>query len=194
MAHVATEIFFGARSRLSLVPVVLAALAGVASTALHARELGWQNVPTACLFALLSAVTLFDARFMIVTDAQCIALGAMGLVDFLITDPSSVILRLAASIASFAGMKLLSDVHLAFRGVRGLGLGDAKLLAAGAMWIGFEGVPTAILWAVVSGLLSTMILARQGERISRHTAIPFGPHLSAGIWLVWTLGPLVISG
>jgi prepilin signal peptidase PulO-like enzyme (type II secretory pathway) len=96
-------------------------------------------------------------------------------------------------ISAGAGLVLiiLADrAYRAWRGFSGIGLGDAKLLAASGAWLGAEALPTVLLWSC-SAALAVMALAHAlGRRIGAHTAIPFGSFLAFGTWLVWCLGPL----
>jgi leader peptidase (prepilin peptidase)/N-methyltransferase len=91
------------------------------------------------------------------------------------------------------GWGLLAGIALLYeraRGVAGLGLGDAKLLAAGAAWVGGEGIPTLLLVGAVTALLFAGLGRVFGREIDRMTRLPFGPFLAVGIWCVWLLGPL----
>ncbi len=63
------------------------------------------------------------------------------------------------------------------RGRVGLGLGDAKLLAAGGAWLGVALLPDVLLVSALAGLCWAV-----GRRRSR---IAFGPFLAGGIWVVW---------
>ncbi len=71
-----------------------------------------------------------------------------------------------------------------------MGEGDGKLLAIGGLWNGLGGLPTCLIWAGLSALVSALIMLRQNCAITGQSAIPFGPHLCLGIWLVWVFGQL----
>lgn len=72
-----------------------------------------------------------------------------------------------------------------------MGQGDAKLVAALGAWVGWQGLPTVMLYAAIGGLIVAAVLAARGESVSRERALPFGPYLCAGGWLVWLYGPLI---
>ncbi|WP_143280217.1 prepilin peptidase [Bordetella bronchiseptica] len=82
-----------------------------------------------------------------------------------------------------AGYALLAGVAWAFRrrtGRDGLGLGDAKLLAALGAWLGWQALPALLLaaglWGVAAGLLA---------RWRRRAALqPLGPGLAFGAALI----------
>lgn len=72
------------------------------------------------------------------------------------------------------------------RGSPGIGLGDAKLLAASGTWLGLYALPTVLLIASSAGLIVVLLNSKFGSAaVTRKTAIPFGPFLSLGIWAVW---------
>jgi leader peptidase (prepilin peptidase)/N-methyltransferase len=88
---------------------------------------------------------------------------------------------------------LLAGVGWAYRYVRGragLGLGDAKLLAASGAWLGAGALPTVLLWATGSALVWVLAAARRNAELSGASRLPFGPFLAFGTWLVWLYGPL----
>ena len=75
---------------------------------------------------------------------------------------------------------------LKIRGKPGIGLGDAKLLAASGSWLGVYNLPAVLLIASSAGLIAALIgFNVKGEKLSRTTAIPFGPYISLGTWAVW---------
>jgi leader peptidase (prepilin peptidase)/N-methyltransferase len=73
-------------------------------------------------------------------------------------------------------------VYVAWRGREGLGLGDAKLLAALGAWLGVAGLAPVILIAAASALFFALC---SGLRRAQD-AIAFGPWLAlAGGGLIW---------
>lgn len=91
----------------------------------------------------------------------------------------------AAGYLLFAG---LASAYRRLRGKDGLGLGDAKLLAAGGAWLGWQALPWVILIGAGVALLAVLVFAR--GPVARDTAIAFGPWLALGIWLMRLVGPL----
>ncbi len=76
-------------------------------------------------------------------------------------------------------------------GREGIGLGDAKLLAAGGAWAGLLALPVILLIASASALLVVAVMAGLGKSVDRQLALPFGPMLALAIWTVWCLPFLV---
>jgi leader peptidase (prepilin peptidase)/N-methyltransferase len=102
--------------------------------------------------------------------------------------------HLAGSVAGYGFLALFAWGFRRLRGVEGLGLGDAKLMAAAGAWLGWQALPSVLVIGCLGGLvwwLVARIIARGGERDPR---IPFGAPLCAAIWLVWLYGPLQLGG
>lgn len=86
------------------------------------------------------------------------------------------------------GYSVIAGLALYWRrrfGREGIGLGDAKLLAAGGAWIGLFGVPLILLFASGGALLLVGIMALFKQSVGQQTVIPFGPALALAIWAVW---------
>ena len=65
-------------------------------------------------------------------------------------------------------------------GQEALGLGDVKLMTGAAAWLGLKGTVTAITVGSALGTGVCLTLIFMGK-VTRKSAIPFGPFLSAGI-------------
>jgi leader peptidase (prepilin peptidase)/N-methyltransferase len=93
-----------------------------------------------------------------------------------------------------AGFAVLGAISLLYRRLRhreGLGLGDAKLLAALGAWVSWQGLPTVLLWGSMLGLVFALVRSAMGRGLQWSDRIPFGVFLGAGGWLVWLYGPLM---
>jgi len=74
------------------------------------------------------------------------------------------------------------------KGVEGVGLGDAKLLAAGAAWCGPMAIPLLLLMASGSGLAWVLVAWMTGRLPGDDLGqmrLPFGPFLSLAILGKW---------
>ena len=71
------------------------------------------------------------------------------------------------------------------RGYEGIGLGDAKLLAAGGAWVGVFGLPVVLLIGSGVGIMSALTVSQKARSGDDQRAIPFGPSLCFAIWAVW---------
>ena len=76
-------------------------------------------------------------------------------------------------------------------GQDGIGMGDAKLLAAAGAWLGPLLLPFVTLIASGCGLIIicfTHLLG--GGALTKKTRIAFGPFIAFGLWSMWLLPPV----
>lgn len=152
---------------------------------------GWVLAATCGLGWTLLALSVIDWRAFLLPDSLTVPLAGAGL---LVTYGVARDLLLDHVLAAGAG--LLGTIALAFayrhlRGREGLGLGDAKLLAALGAWLGLEGLPAVLLYGALLGLAYVLATALRGRPTALDDKIPLGTFLAAGGWLVWLYGPLV---
>ena len=154
---------------------------------------------TSCLLGgVLLAIALIDARHMIIPDILSLPLIPAGLISaYFLTDnpePHLVLLHhVIASAIAGGGFYLIRTFYREIRGREGLGLGDVKLILATGAWTGLLGVSYVILLACILAI-SYFSIAQltAGEKLTRHSAIPFGTFLAPSMWLVWVF--LQMSG
>lgn len=101
--------------------------------------------------------------------------------------------QLIGAIVGYVAMMLVARLYHRYRGRQGLGEGDAHLFGALGAWVGWQGLPSILVYAGVSGLLTVALGMRRERPIGWTTRIPFGPHLCLGGWLVWLYGPLYLE-
>jgi leader peptidase (prepilin peptidase)/N-methyltransferase len=107
-------------------------------------------------------------------------------------------LRGAISAAATAmALLLLRWIYSLVRRRQGLGLGDVKLAAAIAAWLGARQMCVVFFLAVVTGALTALVVfALRGHKRSRSEgplAVPFGTFLAlAGIYCSFLGGPTLI--
>jgi leader peptidase (prepilin peptidase)/N-methyltransferase len=144
------------------------------------------SIVLAGLLILLSAVDLKTYRL---PDQLVGALSIAGVAVCLAFNPETVTQNILAAVV--IGLLIVAGNQLYFRarGRDGIGMGDAKLLAAGTVWVGAVGSVSVVLWACLTGLAHCLSVAAFKRKLSGMIRIPFGPHLALGIWLVWLFGP-----
>lgn len=190
LAPLLRDILFGRREGRALTPA--AWMAGFAFLALLAQssDVGLFLIPSLVLLPALGLIALYDARYFVIPDGPVLFLGLSGIATFLIGAPQEAASRLAAGAVGYASMRIVALAYEAFRGAPGVGEGDAKLYALAGIWLGFAGLPSSLIYAVFSALISAVVALRQGTLDDARQPIPFGPHLALGLWLVWVFGPL----
>jgi leader peptidase (prepilin peptidase)/N-methyltransferase len=176
-----------------LTPAFYSAVAAGLYLFAHWPQLGGFVAPSAALLAALILIALFDAVYFVIPDGPVWFLAATGLGVSLLADPAGTPERLAAAAAGYASLRAVAWGYERWRGVAGVGEGDARLFAIAGLWVGFRGLPGCMIFAVVSALLSAAILMRAGGLRDARDAMPFGPHLALGLWLVWAVGPVELG-
>jgi leader peptidase (prepilin peptidase)/N-methyltransferase len=123
---------------------------------------------------VLVAITLTDLELRVIPNKIVLA-GALAAIAILAaTDPSSLGER---AIAAAAGGGVLLLVVLAYP--RGMGMGDAKLVAMMGVYLGREVAPAVLVGLLVGAVVGVVLIARHGQQ-ARKQAIPFGPFLALG--------------
>lgn len=145
------------------------------------------------VFALLSAplagcllaIAVIDARHFWIPDALSLPLVVVGLglaaAGWRVALPDALI----GAAAGYLALWSVARLYQAMRGREGLGLGDAKLMAAGGALLGWTALPLLLLLASFCALMGVLAMRILGRRADAATAIPFGPFLAFGIWLLW---------
>lgn len=146
-------------------------------------------LPSVLLGWILLTAGEIDRRQMILPDALTLPLIPLGLLTIWLAAPAALADAAIGATAGAASLWGVRAVYSRLRGREGLGLGDVKLFAAAGAWVGWMGLPSVLVWAGVLGLAAALTagLAKGGLRGS--DALPFGPFLAAGLWLVWSFGP-----
>jgi leader peptidase (prepilin peptidase)/N-methyltransferase len=124
--------------------------------------------------AILAVITLTDLDKRIIPNKALIVGAVICLAIAIPTDPGGVPERL---IAAAAGGGLFFLIVLA--APRGMGLGDAKLVATMGLFLG-RAVAPAILAGLLAGSIVGLALIASRGTDARKMTIPFGPFLALG--------------
>jgi leader peptidase (prepilin peptidase)/N-methyltransferase len=171
--------------------IELAALgvAALAAIALPASEYpGSAPLWVSCALGWwMLALGWIDAASLRLPDALTLPLILAGLAEALWLEPASVFDRAEAAALAAASLYTLAFVYRRLRKREGLGLGDAKLLAAGGAWLGIGALPWVMIASALLALGYALIEQLRGRKLTAATRIPFGPFLAAAIWIAWLL-------
>lgn len=176
-----------------LYPAIEAAAAAVAAWAaavLPAGPLLWAGCG---LGWTLLALAVIDFRQMLLPDRLTLPLIAAGVAVQLALASASAIDHVIGAAAGFGALWAIARLYRRFRGRDGLGLGDAKLAAAGGAWVSWAGLPSVVFLAAMIGLAVAAARAGLGRPMAADQQLPFGPPLCLAIWTVWLHGPLVLG-
>jgi leader peptidase (prepilin peptidase) / N-methyltransferase len=170
-------------------PMVEIAAIGIAAWSVSVLS-GWW-LWASCIFGwMLLAIAVADVRYQLLPDFVTLPLLAGGLASSAMFVPEELVSRLAGAGAGFGAILLVRQTYWMLRQREGIGLGDAKLLAAAGAWITWEGLPSAMLIATLSALVSALFCRGDEGSISLSDRVPFGAFLCLGAWIVWLYGPL----
>lgn len=139
------------------------------------------------LWALLTVAAVIDLRTLRIPDGLNAFIVLVGIVRILTAQPQTAV---SAAIGAALGYGLIWGVnalHRARRGHDGIGMGDAKLLAAGGIWVGWFGVPFVVLIAASAALVAVAVIRLAGRPMPQTAKIAFGPFLALGIGAVHAL-------
>jgi leader peptidase (prepilin peptidase)/N-methyltransferase len=142
------------------------------------------------LAATLIALSVIDLQSFRLPDLGTLPLIAAGLGLAWLLGWDNLWWRIAAAAAGYLALLGFETLYRLLRGRAGLGMGDAKLLAAAGAWLGLEALPLVLLAACALATLAVLALVVAGNRLGLGTRIPFGPFLALGLWIVWLTRPL----
>ena len=151
---------------------------------------GWTLWITCGLGWTLLALGAIDLRHFLLPDFLTLPLAAAGLAVGMVLDPESLAGRAIGAVAGFVFVVVLGEAYRALRRREGIGLGDAKLLAAAGAWVSWTGLPTVVFLAAFAALSVALARTLRGIPLDLADRMPFGTYLCATIWIVWLYGPM----
>jgi leader peptidase (prepilin peptidase)/N-methyltransferase len=140
-------------------------------------------------WALLTLAAI-DFRDGFLPDVLTLPLIVLGLAATYFLAPWQMLDSAIGAVAGFAIFAGIRWLYRRLRGREGLGLGDAKLLAASGAWVAWDGLPSVVLIGAAAGLAVALIMHLRGEQLTLNQRLAFGPALCLGTWLVWLYGPI----
>lgn len=141
---------------------------------------------TPLLLAVLFRLAVVDLRSRRLPDALTLPLIVAGLILAALRDQALPVTEIWGALAGFGVFAAIGHLFYRWRGVDGLGLGDAKLLGAAGAWLGWTALPVLVLGAALGALA-----AAWWSGLDRRRQISFGPWLAlafAAIWLARLFG------
>lgn len=140
---------------------------------------------TVVLGAALAAIAVHDFKHYRVPDLLSLLIALSGMLFWLLSSPSALPVQLLYGFALGASLWLLREAHFRLAGRIGLGLGDVKLAAAGAIWLNPVMLPLLLFIASLTGLVFALATAlAHGARL-RQIRIAFAPFLGVAILFCW---------
>lgn len=140
---------------------------------------------TAILAVALAIASIIDVRTRRLPDWLVFSLMIVGLLGTHLVEPAALLPHAVAALLGFLAFYLIATLYRRVRGYDGLGLGDAKLLAAAGAWLGPLYLAPVVFVSAVLALVATLILRLLGRDVSLQMTLPFGPFLSASFFGFW---------
>lgn len=140
---------------------------------------------------VLLALAAADLKYFLLPDFLTLPLIAAGLAATWLLAGSSFTASLIGAALGYAFVLILREVYRKLRRREGMGMGDAKLLAASGAWVTWQGLPSVILLGAVTGLAYALLRFGRNGSLALTDRVPFGAFLCLGTWIVWLYGPLV---
>lgn len=139
-----------------------------------------------CFGFWLLLMAIIDAEHYWLPDVLTLPLIPAGLLTCWVLQPATLIAHVAGVALGFSFFFVLAKLYHFLRDRDGIGLGDAKLLAALGAWVSWPGLPDVVAIAAIGGLgfaILRVLVTKQS--INSTERIAFGPFLAMAGWLVW---------
>ncbi|PKY11901.1 prepilin peptidase [Acidithiobacillus marinus] len=164
----------------------------------HAMSLRWSLLPALLFTWILLALTMIDLETQLLPDR----ITKPGMLIGLLINASALLWSglalttawnaLLGIVLGYGSLWLLATAYLKMTGKHGMGGGDLKLLGLVGAWLGWQAVFLTLFIAAVSGGLVAVALLLGGK--GRDYAIPFGPYLALGGWLMLLWPHEIVQG
>ncbi len=127
------------------------------------------------LIAFLVPIALIDLDSQIIPNRLTLPAAVLGLVLGTVLDPGGEVERLIAAAIGGTLLALPALLH-----PKGMGMGDAKLVAVLGLYLGAAVAPAFFVALIVGMAGGIAIMWRKGTAAGRKTRVPFGPFLALG--------------
>ncbi len=160
----------------------LAALIGLAA---GLAAPGPEGIAGAVFGWLLLALAAIDLAAFWLPDRLTAALALAGLGTGLASLPPDLTQRLIGGFAGYGALWLVATGYRALRGREGLGGGDAKLMGAIGLWLGWRALPLVLLAACLLGFAVLLLWRLRGRQVTAADRLPLGTLLAAAAFPLW---------
>lgn len=141
----------------------------------------------------LLALAATDLKYFLLPDFLTLPLVPAGLLVAWLFNPAALVPNMIGAVLAYGFVVALRYAYWQWRRREGMGLGDAKLLAASGAWLSWNGLPSVILIGALAGLGFALVERTRGGTLSLTNRVPFGTFLCLSTWIVWLYGPLTIG-
>lgn len=168
--------------------LALSAVAGVWAAAVGPVDV--LLIPTLALGWALIVLAVVDVIDFRLPDVLTLPLVAVGLALSLVLPDHDPVAHLAGAAIGWGLFAGVAWAYRRWRGRDGLGLGDAKLMAAAGAWVGWMALPSVLLLGCVLALAWVALRVISRGRAAAAERIAFGAPLCLAFWIVWLHGSI----
>lgn len=140
-------------------------------------EVGPEWLATPALAVVLGWICVVDLRSHRIPNIASLGLLTFGVALSLVSGVTAPVPALIGAVVGYGVFAMIGWVYFWQTGAEGLGLGDAKLLAAAGAWLGWPALPGLICVAAIAGLAYALVASRR--------RLAFGPWLAGAFWVHW---------
>lgn len=171
----------GCQSSISIFyPVVELLTAVVATLAFWHFGATLQGVCAVFFVFALVALTGIDFKTQLLPDVITIPLMWAGIIISFWQVYIPLETAVIGALVGYLSLWLVATLFSLLFKKEGMGLGDAKLLAAIFTWVHIQYFPLVLIIACLVGIVVTVILRFASQRQMRDNPLPFGPYLALG--------------
>jgi leader peptidase (prepilin peptidase) / N-methyltransferase len=142
---------------------------------------------------LLLTLAIFDLEHFWLPNRIVLAVLVLGLCEMLFYAPEMTTDRLIGCAIGFLALEGIRRGYRALRHRDGMGAGDPKLLAAIAIWTGWQPLPFVLLGASVIGLIWVGVASLLGKRVDASTPLPLGTLMAGAGYTAVLISPAIAA-
>lgn len=149
----------------------------------------WTMTASVVLSACLLTLAAVDVASLRLPNLLTVPLVFLGLATAM-QEKTGLLGHLAGALVGWMVIAALAQGFRRLRGREGIGMGDAKLLAAAGAWCGWQALPSTLLLACILAFAWLGLrLLRPGRGNPMRDPLPFGAPLAMAFWMVRLYGP-----
>ncbi len=145
------------------------------------------HIPTALrfghsliFFSVLLICSFIDLNLRIIPDAINLPMIALSPVVALLHPDLTMSQSLLGILLGAGIIYAVAWIYFVWKKMEGIGMGDAKLLAAIGGWLGYDSIfPTFFYASIIGSVVGIIAIAMKPSR-GMQSEIPFGPFLALG--------------